>query len=53
MINDCKDSNGKNCCLYAICTQKNKWRLFVIAIKKINKQDEFFLDYGKKYWLQK
>ncbi len=45
MINDAKDSKLTNCHSYA-----KKRKLFVVASKKINKNQEFFLDYGTQYW---
>ncbi len=49
MIND--NRQEPNCQLYAV--EKNKkLRLFVIAIRNIKSNEEFFLNYGQKYWEQ-
>ena len=45
MINDIRIQTKTNCALFRI-----KSKLYIIATKKIKTNEEFFLNYGKKYW---
>lgn len=45
IINDAQNYKQTNCILYC---HRNK--LFIVAIKPILKNQELFLNYGKKYW---
>eukprot|EP01041_Mallomonas_annulata_P004406 gene4406-8766_t len=49
-INDCRNKNGYNVTFLKSINEKCAW---VISLRDIERNEEFFVDYGRWYWLLK